>query len=658
MIANRKGVISMPRMRADSRARRLSGKETISLMKRLLKRMFGSYGWQIALAIVCILLSSGASVMGNMFMGTVLIDGFILPTINGTTTNFLGIPMDLPAAIFIMIGIYGTGLIAAYGYQVLVSIVGQGTQKRIRDELFSHMETLPLSYFDSRTHGDMMSVYTNDIDTLRELISRVMPAILQSLVTMIMAFVMMATLSWALLIVVIVFFIIILTFVLNTSKRSSRYFIGQQRGLGAVNGYIEEMTSGQKVIKVFNHEAATKAGFDVLNDNLCQQTTNAAKFSNLLGPVVNNLSNLQFVVLALIGALLIIGVDAGRIDPNVVNINPGVIVSFLMLGRQFVMPISQIAMNINMVVMAMAGAQRIFEMMDAPSEIDNGYVMLVNAKEGENGEPVESETRTGKWAWKHPHQDGRITYTWLKGKINLYDVDFSYVPGKTVLHNVTLYAEPGQKIAFVGPTGAGKTTITNLLNRFYDIDDGKIRFDDININKIKKADLRRALGMVLQETNLFTDTVRENIRYGNPEATDEQVEEAAKLANADGFIRMLPNGYDTVLAGAGAGLSQGQRQLLSIARAACANPPVLILDEATSSIDSRTEKLVAEGMDAIMKGRTVFVIAHRLSTIQDSDVILVLEQGEITERGNHESLLKQKGKYHALYTGGKVGGAE
>ena len=658
MIANRKGVISMPRMRADSRARRLSGKETISLMKRLLKRMFGSYGWQIALAIVCILLSSGASVMGNMFMGTVLIDGFILPTINGTTTNFLGIPMDLPAAIFIMIGIYGTGLIAAYGYQVLVSIVGQGTQKRIRDELFSHMETLPLSYFDSRTHGDMMSVYTNDIDTLRELISRVMPAILQSLVTMIMAFVMMATLSWALLIVVIVFFIIILTFVLNTSKRSSRYFIGQQRGLGAVNGYIEEMTSGQKVIKVFNHEEATKAGFDVLNDNLCQQTTNAAKFSNLLGPVVNNLSNLQFVVLALIGALLIIGVDAGRIDPNVVNINPGVIVSFLMLGRQFVMPISQIAMNINMVVMAMAGAQRIFEMMDAPSEIDNGYVMLVNAKEGENGEPVESETRTGKWAWKHPHQDGRITYTWLKGKINLYDVDFSYVPGKTVLHNVTLYAEPGQKIAFVGPTGAGKTTITNLLNRFYDIDDGKIRFDDININKIKKADLRRALGMVLQETNLFTDTVRENIRYGNPEATDEQVEEAAKLANADGFIRMLPNGYDTVLAGAGAGLSQGQRQLLSIARAACANPPVLILDEATSSIDSRTEKLVAEGMDAIMKGRTVFVIAHRLSTIQDSDVILVLEQGEITERGNHESLLKQKGKYHALYTGGKVGGAE
>ena len=644
----------MPRMRADSRAKKLSGKETLSLMKRLLGRMFKSYGWQIALAIVCILLSSGASVAGNLFMGTILIDGFILPTIHGEPTSFLGIPMDLSTAIFVMIGVYSIGIITAYAYQVLVSIVGQGTQKKIRDELFSHMETLPLSYFDSRTHGDMMSVYTNDIDTLRELISRVMPAILQSLVTMVMAFVMMATLSWALLLVVIAFFFVILTFVLRTSKRSSRYFIGQQRGLGAVNGYIEEMTAGQKVIKVFNHEAATKEGFDVLNDNLCAQTTNAAKSSNIMGPVVNNLSNLQFVVLALVGALLIVGIDAGRIDPNVVNMNPGVIVSFLMLGRQFVMPINQIAMNINMVIMAMAGAQRIFEMMDAPSEKDEGYVLLVNALEDENGNPVESETRTGKWAWKHPHQDGTTTYTWLKGKINLYDVDFSYVPGKRILHNVTLYAEPGQKIAFVGPTGAGKTTITNLLNRFYDIDDGKIRFDDININKIKKSDLRRALGMVLQETNLFTDTVRENIRYGNPEATDEQVVEAAKLANADGFFRMLPNGYDTVLTGAGAGLSQGQRQLLSIARAACANPPALILDEATSSIDSRTEKLVAEGMDAIMKGRTVFVIAHRLSTIQDSDVIMVLEQGEIIERGNHESLLKQKGKYYTLYTGGQV----
>ena len=644
----------MPRMRADSRARKLSGKETLSLMKRLLGRMFKSYGWQIALAIVCILLSSGASVAGNLFMGTILIDGFILPTIHGNPTSFLGIPMDLSTAIFIMIGVYGIGIISAYAYQVLVSIIGQGTQKKIRDELFSHMETLPLSYFDSRTHGDMMSVYTNDIDTLRELISRVMPAILQSLVTMVMAFVMMATLSWALLLVVIAFFFVILAFVLRTSKRSSRYFIGQQRGLGAVNGYIEEMTAGQKVIKVFNHEAATKEGFDVLNDNLCAQTTNAAKSSNIMGPVVNNLSNLQFVVLALVGALLIVGIDAGRIDPNVVNMNPGVIVSFLMLGRQFVMPINQIAMNINMVIMAMAGAQRIFEMMDATSEKDEGYVLLVNALEDENGNPVESETRTGKWAWKHPHKDGTTTYKWLKGKINLYDVDFSYVPGKRILHNVTLYAEPGQKIAFVGPTGAGKTTITNLLNRFYDIDDGKIRFDDININKIKKSDLRRALGMVLQETNLFTDTVRENIRYGNPEATDEQVVEAAKLANADGFIRMLPNGYDTVLAGAGAGLSQGQRQLLSIARAACANPPALILDEATSSIDSRTEKLVAQGMDAIMKGRTVFVIAHRLSTIQDSDVIMVLEQGEIIERGNHESLLKQKGKYYTLYTGGQV----
>ena len=643
-----------PKMRADSRAKKLSGKETLSIMKRLFKRMFSNYGLQIVLTLLCILLSSAASVAGNMFLGRVLIDGLITPSIKGTQTNFLGIPMDIPTAFIVMIMIYAVGLITNYAYQILVSIIGQGTQKRIRDELFAHMETLPLSYFDSRTHGDMMSVYTNDIDTLREMISRVLPTLLQSLVTMIMAFLMMAMLSWPLLLVVIVFFFIVLTFVLRTSKRSSKYFIGQQRGLGAVNGYIEEMTSGQKVIKVFNHEPEAKVGFDVLNDALCQNTINASRLSNMMGPVVNNLGNLQFVVLALTGALLMVGVDSGNLDPNIIVMDAGIIVSFLMLGKQFIMPIGQLSMNINMLIMAMAGSQRIFEMMDAPSEKDDGYVMLVNASENEDGSPKEETERTGKWAWKHRHGDGSITYTWLKGKIDLYNVDFSYVPGKPVLRDVSLYAKPGQKVAFVGPTGAGKTTITNLLTRFYDIDDGKIRFDDININKIKKDDLRRALGMVLQETNLFTDTVRENIRYGNPQATDEEVVEAAKLASADSFIRMLPDGYDTVLNAAGAGLSQGQRQLLSIARAACTNPPVLILDEATSSIDSRTEKLVQAGMDAIMKGRTVFVIAHRLSTIQDSDVILVLENGSIIERGTHQDLLKQKGKYHTLYTGGQV----
>lgn len=645
----------MPRMKADSRIKRLSGKETIAIMKRLLKRMFASYGPQIVLALLCILLSAAANVIGNMFLGTVLIDGFITPTLQGEPTHFMGLPMELPAAVAIMATIYGIGIISNYSYQILVSIIGQGTQKKIRDELFAHMETLPLSYFDSRTHGDMMSVYTNDIDTLRELISRVMPTILQSLVTMTMAFVMMISLSWVLLLVVMCFFFGILIFVLKMSKKSSRYFIGQQRGLGAVNGYIEEMTSGQKVIKVFNHEEAAKEGFDVLNNALCENTTNAAKFSNLMGPVVNNLGNLQFVVLALVGALLMVGLNAGVLNPAIITMDAGIIVSFLMLGRQFVMPINQIAMNINMMIMAMAGAQRVFEMLDAPSEKDDGYVVLVNAEENEDGTPKESATHTNKWAWKHKHGDGTITYTWLKGKIDLYDVDFSYVPEKQVLHDISLYAKPGQKVAFVGPTGAGKTTITNLLNRFYDIDDGKIRFDDININKICKPDLRHALGMVLQETNLFTDTVRENIRYGNPTATDEEVIKAAKLANADDFIRMLPDGYDTVLAAAGAGLSQGQRQLLSIARAACANPPVLILDEATSSIDSRTERLVQQGMDAIMKDRTVFVIAHRLSTIQDADVILVLDNGGITERGTHEDLLKQKGKYYALYTGGQVG---
>ncbi len=491
-----------------------------------------------------------------------------------------------------------------------------------------------------------MSVYTNDIDTLRELISRVLPMVVQSLITMVAALVAMLLSNLLLTAVVLSFFLIVLFVVTLVTRKSSRFYIGQQRSLGQTNGYIEEMISGQKVIKVFNHEPESKKGFDTLNDQLCVYTTKASQFSNILGPIVNNIGNLQYVVLALIGGL--------SIAYGVGSMTAGTIISFLSLGKSFTMPIIQLSMNINMLIMAMAGAQRIFELLDAESEKDEGYVTLVNALEDEQGNPVESEKYTGKWAWKHPHGDGSVSYSWLRGNIVMEHVDFSYVEGKRVLHDVSLYAKPGQKVAFVGPTGAGKTTITNLLNRFYDIDDGKIRFDDINISKIKKHDLRKAMGMVLQETNLFTGTVRENIRYGNPMATDEEVEAAAKLANADNFIRMMPQGYDTVLKGAGAGLSQGQRQLISIARAACANPPVLILDEATSSIDSRTEQLVQAGMDAIMQGRTVFVIAHRLSTIQNAKAIMVLQNGEIIERGDHEELLKQKGKYYELYTGGKV----
>lgn len=643
------------KIRPNVNARKLSGKEVLKIFGRILKTMIKGYPIHFVCVILCILMSSAAGAVGSYFVGSILINGFIAPNLPGAINTQTGIyyngklvaPMTLEVAILLMMSVYLLGVISAFLYQILTSQIGQGTQKKIRDQLFAHMEKLPISYFDRRTHGDIMSVYTNDIDTLREMISRVLPMCVQSIITMIFAFTMMCISSSRILIIVVaIFFFLIVFTVLSLSKKSSYFFIGQQRALGKTNGYIEEMISGQKVIKVFNHEREAEEGFDELNEELCKYATKAGQFSNIMGPVTNNLGNFMFVVLAVTGGILYANKFPG--------ILVGDIVSFVLLGKQFVMPIGQLSMNINMFIMAMAGAQRIYELMDVPVEADEGYVRLVNAKEGENGEIIEVNEKTNKWAWKHPHKDGRVTYTWLKGKINFYNVDFAYVKGKTVLHDITMYAEPGQKVAFVGPTGAGKTTITNLLNRFYDIEDGKVRFDDININKIVKSDLRRAMGMVLQETNLFTDTVRENIRYGNVNATDEDIIEAAKLANAHNFIMMLPNGYDTVLEGAGAGLSQGQRQLISIARAACANPPVLILDEATSSIDSRTEKLVQQGMDAIMKGRTVFVIAHRLSTITNSDVIMVLEDGRIIERGNHQQLLEQKGKYYQLYTGSKI----
>lgn len=644
----------MPNKKVSGKKPSIGFPRSAKMFGRLIGMMFKNYPVAVIAIIFFIILSGVAGVVGSTFIGSILIDGFINYNIYGysnvQSVTFINSWIDaidgnLATGIFVMIGIYGVGIISNYCYQFLCSVVGQGTQKKIRDELFGHMESLPLRYFDTRVHGDIMSIYTNDVDTLRELTSRVLPMMISAIVQMAASLVAMLVLSPVMTGVVGIFFVIIVTVTAIVTKKSARFFVGAQRSLGATDGYIEEMISGQKVIKVFNHEEAAKAGFDELNEELCMYNEKSTQFSNILGPIINNLSNLQYAVVAFVGGL--------GFANNVQGLTVGIIVSFLQLGKSFTMPITQLANQINMLIMAMAGADRIFAVIDEPSEVDDGYVTLVNAKEDENGNPVETVERTGKWAWKHPHAaDGSVSYTWLAGKINMYNVDFGYVPNKIVLHDISLWAEPGQKVAFVGPTGAGKTTITNLLNRFYDIEDGKIRFDDININKIKKGDLRRAMGMVLQDTNLFTGTVKENIRYGNPEATDEEIVTAAKLANADSFIQMLPQGYDTVLHGAGAGLSQGQRQLLSIARAACANPPVLVLDEATSSIDSRTEKLVQQGMDAIMKGRTVFVIAHRLSTIQNSDVIMVLQAGSIIERGNHDDLLAQKGKYYQLYTGG------
>ena len=613
-----------------------------------LKRLFSyiaEYRVQLIFVVICILLSAAANAASALFLQP-LIDKYIVPLVGQTHPVFT----NLLRAILMMAIIYLIGILSTLFYNRVMVTIEQGTLKKIRDEMFQHMQTLPIRYFDTHTHGDIMSCYTNDTDTLRQAISQSIPQMFSACVGVLSSFIAMLYLSVGLTVFVILFTILLVKVMKTLVGRSGTFFMKQQQTLGNVNGYIEEMINGQKVIKVFCHEEKVKEDFDKKNDELCYCATEANKYGNITMPVVGNMGYLLYVLLAIIGgAVGIAGIpNLSLTGMNVFTI--GTIISFLTLSRAFINPIGQISMQFNMIVMALAGASRIFDLLDEKSEEDNGYVTLVNAKT-ENGEIKECAERTDTWAWKHPHGDGTITYTPLQGDIRLCNVDFGYEENKPVLHDITIYAEPGQKVAFVGATGAGKTTITNLINRFYDIADGKIRYDGININKIKKNDLRRSLGIVLQDVNLFTGTVMNNIRYGKLDATDEECIAAAKLANADGFIRMLPNGYQTVLSGDGSGLSQGQRQLISIARAAVADPPVMILDEATSSIDTRTEAIVQKGMDALMKGRTVFVIAHRLSTVQNSDVIMVLEHGRIIERGSHDQLIAEKGKYYQLYTG-------
>ena len=611
--------------------------------KKTLLRLLGymkQYIPNLVAVMVCILISAIASTRGSENIGN-LVDDYILPMVASGSTDFAPL-----AKYLVGIGaIFAAGMVAAFLQQYLMVSVAQGTQKAVRDETFAKMQRLPLRYFDSNTAGNIMSRYTSDIDTLRMMLSQSIPQAFSSIITIIVVFIAMLKASWILTIVTMITVAGIMFVTITVIGKAGKYFIGQQKSLGAVNGYVEEMITGQKVVKVFTHEEKAKEEFDKLNEELCHNAYTAGRLTNMMGPINNNLGYVQYSILAIIGGILVL-TSKGEL------LELGDLMTFMLLTRSFNMPINQISNQINSIVMALAGAERVFELMDVEPEVDNGYVTLVNANIDEKGNITESEKRTGHWAWRHPHQaDGTVTYTELKGDIVMEEVDFGYVPEKQVLHDVTLYAHPGQKIAFVGATGAGKTTITNLINRFYDIADGKIRYDGININKIKKADLRRSLGVVLQETNLFTGTVMDNIRYGKLDATDEECIQAAKLANAHGFISRLPKGYDTELTNNGAQLSQGQRQLIAIARAAVADPPVMILDEATSSIDTRTEKLVQDGMDALMHGRTVFVIAHRLSTIMNSDCIMVLDHGHIIERGTHDDLIAQKGTYYQLYTG-------